>query len=145
VPIDFELYLPKSWTEDTKRRKRARIPDSVVFKTKIELAMALIERAVEDQLPGEVVLTDSAYGRARAFRDFVRGKNLDYAVAIDADARVFLLDESGRHPEALGVRQLGIELGQGAFRKITWREGDAAPQEAQFALRLPSRQARVRR
>ena len=123
VPIDFELYLPQSWTDDPKRRKRARIPDSAVFKTKIELAMDLIARAVDDELPGEVVLTDSAYGRARAFRDFVRGKNLDYAVAIDADARVFLLDESGRHPEALGVRQLGIELGQRAFRKITWREG----------------------
>jgi len=123
VPVDFELYLPKSWTEDTLRRERARVPGSVVFKTKIELAMALIERAVEDELPGEVVLTDSAYGRARAFRDFVRGKNLDYAVAIDAEARVFLLDESGRHPDALGVGRLGVELGQGAFRKITWRDG----------------------
>jgi|SRR5580658_388203 SRSO17 transposase len=123
VPIDFELYMPQSWTDDPKRRKRARIPDSVVFKTKTELAMDLIARAVDDELPGEVVLTDSAYGRARAFRDFVRGKNLDYAVAIDADARVFLLDESGRHHDALGVRQLGLELGQGAFRKITWREG----------------------
>jgi len=69
------------------------------------------------------ILTDSAYGRARAFRDFVRGKNLDYAVAIDADARVFLLDESGRHPDALGVGRLGVELGQGAFHKITWRDG----------------------
>jgi len=123
VPIDFALYMPQSWTDDPKRRMRARIPDSVVFKTKTELAMDLIARAVDDELPGEVVLTDSAYGRARAFRDFVRDKNLDYAVAIDADARVFLLDESGRHRDALGVRQLGIELGQSAFRKITWREG----------------------
>ena len=123
VPIDMELYLPKSWTEDRKRRARARIPDSIVFKTKTELAMELIARARDDGLPGEVVLTDSAYGRARAFRDFVRGKDLDYGVAVDADARVWLLDESGRHPDAITVRQLGVELGERAFRKITWRDG----------------------
>jgi SRSO17 transposase len=123
VPIDFELYLPKSWAEDFERREHARIPDSVVFKTKPELAMDLITRALDDGIPGEVVLGDSAYGRSRAFRDFVRGKNLDYAVAVDADARVWLLDESGRHPDAIGVRQLGVELGQRAFRKTTWRDG----------------------
>jgi SRSO17 transposase len=123
VPIDFELYLPKSWTEDRSRCERARIPDSVAFKTKTELAMELITRARDDGIPGEVVLTDSAYGRARAFRDFVRGKDLDYAVAVDADARVWLLDEAGRHPDAITVRQLGVELGERAFRKITWRDG----------------------
>lgn len=137
VPIDMELYVPKSWTEDRRRCARARIPDSIVFKTKIELATDLIVRAVDDGIPGEVVLTDAAYGRARAFRDFVRGKKLDYAVAIDADARVWLLDESGRHPDAVGVRQLGIELGERAFRKITWRDGTRSNKKlrSRFAFR----------
>jgi SRSO17 transposase len=123
VPIDMELYLPKSWTEDRERCERARIPDSVVFKTKVELAMELIGRATDDGIPGETVLTDAAYGRSRGFRDFVRGKDKDYGVAIDATARVFLLDESGRHPDAITVRQLGVELGESAFRTITWRDG----------------------
>jgi SRSO17 transposase len=26
VPVDFELYLPKSWTEDPARRKRRASP-----------------------------------------------------------------------------------------------------------------------
>ena len=34
LPIDFELYLPECWTEDAARRKEARIPKDVVFKTK---------------------------------------------------------------------------------------------------------------
>jgi SRSO17 transposase len=29
VPVDFELYLPESWTESPARRKEARIPDAV--------------------------------------------------------------------------------------------------------------------
>jgi SRSO17 transposase len=123
VPIDMELYLPRSWADDPQRRKQARIPDSIIFKTKTQLAMDLISRAVDDGIPGEVVLTDSAYGRARAFRDFVRSKDLDYGVAIDADARVIVLDESDRHPDPITVRQLGVELGERAFRRITWRDG----------------------
>jgi SRSO17 transposase len=31
VPIDFELYLPHSWTEDPARRVEAHIPDDVAF------------------------------------------------------------------------------------------------------------------
>jgi SRSO17 transposase len=123
VPIDMELYLPESWTSDRARRRRARIPDSVVFKTKVELAIDMIARAVDDGIPGEVVLADSFYGRSHIFRDFVRDKGLDYAVAVDADTHVWLLDENGRYPDAIEARQLGMQLGEGAFRKLTWRDG----------------------
>jgi SRSO17 transposase len=123
VPIDMELYLPESWTSDRARRRVARIPDSVVFKTKTELAIDMISRAVDDGIPGEVVLADAFYGRSHIFRDFVRLKGLDYAVAIDGDTGVWLLDEDGRHPEAIHVSHLGVQLGEAAFRKITWRDG----------------------
>jgi SRSO17 transposase len=123
VPIDMDLYLPESWTSDMARRREAHIPASVVFKTKVELAMDLITRAVDDGVPGEVVLADCFYGRSHDFRDLVRFKGLDYAVAVDADTSVWLVDEHGRHPNAMHARQLGMELGQGAFRKITWRDG----------------------
>jgi SRSO17 transposase len=62
VPIDMELYLPESRTSDVARRRRVRIPDSVVFKTKVELAVDMIARAVDDGVPGEVVLADSFMG-----------------------------------------------------------------------------------
>jgi hypothetical protein len=36
LPIDFELYLPKLWTEDAARRAEDRIPWNTTFATKPE-------------------------------------------------------------------------------------------------------------
>ena len=47
LPVDFALYLPKSWTEDLARRKEARIPWNLRFASKPELGLALIGRAFE--------------------------------------------------------------------------------------------------
>ena len=52
VPIDFALYMPASWTDDPARWKKARVPVDLVFKTKIDLALDLITRAVEDKIHG---------------------------------------------------------------------------------------------
>lgn len=72
LPIDFELYLPEEWANDPARRREAQIPEQVQFKTKIDLALDAIERAVAHKVPGEIVLADAAYGRSAKFRDTVR-------------------------------------------------------------------------
>ena len=64
VPIDFELYLPECWTDDPKRRAEARIPDEVIFQTKLQLAMQMIRRAKANGVPPGCVLIDTAYGNA---------------------------------------------------------------------------------
>jgi SRSO17 transposase len=124
VPIDFALYLPKSWTDDAERRQEARIPDDLVFKTKIDLAIELITRAVDDKIPGEVVLADCFYGVSSDLRNVIRMYGLDFGVAVNALTRVWLLDAIGRRRgEPVGAQQLGVDLGPKAFRRITWREG----------------------
>lgn len=60
VPIDFELYLPQSWLDDKPRCGEARIPAESEFKTKPELALDRIARAVEEGIPGDIVLADAA-------------------------------------------------------------------------------------
>src|SRR5450432_3118084 len=37
VPLGWALYLPLDWCEDPERRRKAKIPDEVQFKTKVEL------------------------------------------------------------------------------------------------------------
>jgi len=136
VPIDFELYMPKQWADDAVRRRRARIPDTLEFKTKLDLALDMISRAVDAKLPGEVVLADSFYGRSHVFRETVRVLGLDYAVATDADTHVWVLDRLGRRRgEPTTVQELAKQLGRGAFRPLMWRDGTRGPLVSRFCFR----------
>ena len=49
--VDRDLYLPKSWTQDSARCRAAGIPDEVAFKTKPQLGQAMLERAVAAGVP----------------------------------------------------------------------------------------------
>src|SRR5262245_39748218 len=96
VPADFELYLPTSWANDPKRRAEARVPDHVGFKTKPQLALDMLRRAVKADLPRGTVLADEAYGNSSEFRDGVRKLKLDFAAAINATTTVWVVDALGR-------------------------------------------------
>jgi SRSO17 transposase len=136
VPIDFALYMPKSWTDDPTRREKARVPDDLVFKTKPDLAIDLITRAVDDKIPGEIVLVDAAYGNSSDFRNTVRMYGLDLGVAIQANTKVWLLDKiDRRRNDPMGVQDLGLQLGRRAFRRLTWRVGAGGKLSSRFAFR----------
>src|SRR5438105_2136374 len=96
LPIDFELYLPESWTGDPARRKEARIPDDAVFRTKPQLGLAMIDRAIADGVPKGVVLGDSGYGDSSGFREELRRRGLDYAVGVKGPTKVWRIDTKGR-------------------------------------------------
>jgi SRSO17 transposase len=124
VPIDFELYLPESWTGDVARRQECHIPEEIEFKTKEELALMMIDRAVADGVPGGIVLADSWYGRSHRFRSAVREHGFNYAVAIKATQKMWRLDTRERRiPDAEDARTIAARLGDKAFRRITWRDG----------------------
>lgn len=131
LPIDFELYLPESWTADAARRREARIPDAIVFKTKIELAIDMMRRAHADEIPGDMVLADSFYGRSSDFRNAAIELGKDYAVAVDADTRVELLDDAREGPMA--ARDVATDRRQ--YRRVTWREGTRDTMVSRFCFR----------
>ena len=135
LPLDFELYLPECWANDSERREQARIPDDVVFKTKITLALDMIERARKAGIPGEIMLADAAYGDSSQFRNGVRRLGFDFAVGIQSTVRVVRLDSRDRineKPET--VAELVQRLGRKAFRKLTWREGTGSKLSSRFCF-----------
>ncbi len=134
VPVDFELYLPKSWTEDPARRAEARIPDEIGFRTKPDIALAMIRRAKTDGLPPGVVLADSAYGDSSNFREQIRLLDLDYAVGVHATTKVWRIDSlARRRGAALSVKKLALQLGRKKFRSVMWRDGTRGPLWSRFA------------
>ena len=136
LPIDFELYLPEEWANDPVRRREARIPEGVQFKTKVDLALEEIERAVADKVPGDIMLADSAYGRSSKFRDTVRILGFDYAVGVDSTTKVVALGPGGRWGTTpMTALELARKLGKDAYRRITWREGTGKKLASRFALR----------
>jgi len=134
LPIDLALYLPEDWANDPVRRKRTRIPDEVKFRTKIALALDMIERAVGAGLPGEIVLADSAYGDSSAFRETIRAHGLDYGVAIHATTKVRRVGSGGRLGLPFSAAELALRIPKKKFRKITWRGGTKAPLASRFHI-----------
>lgn len=137
LPIDFELYLPTSWANSSERRAEARVPPEVTFKTKPQLALEMITRAMKQRVPPGVVLGDTAYGSSSEFRQGVRSLGLHYAVAVYPHTTVHLLDEEGGPREqALSVSRLATDIHErGGFRRCTWRKGTKEDLSARFALR----------
>lgn len=135
LPVDFELYLPQSWMDDPARRRVARIAEDMEFKTKIELAMEMLERAVAAELPPGIVLADSFYGDASEFRAKIRSFNLDYAVGVERRTKVWQMDSlQRRRGDPLLVGELASQIDPGAYRRVTWRQGTKKDLSARFAF-----------
>jgi len=144
VPIDFELYLPHLWAEDPRHRQEARIPDDIRFRTKHELALEMMRRAVKAGVPLGVLLADAAYGNSYEFRQGVRELGLDYAVGIDATTTLFVVgDPKLSNSEAIAAKDLALRLAYRPkqYRRVTWRDGTQGSLSARFAFRrvVPAR------
>jgi SRSO17 transposase len=133
--VDFDLYLPKEWADDEARRRQAKIPDDVVFKTKPELALEMITRAAGADIPGEVVLADAAYGDSVGFRSTVRLLGFDYAVGVSCTTTVLCVDEQGQSSgKAVSAKAIAKGLPESAFERITWRQGSKERLSARFVF-----------
>jgi SRSO17 transposase len=108
APLGWALYLPEDWCDDPERRTRAKIPGQVVFKTKPELGVELVERAAGWGLPAVPVLGDQAYGDNTALRQRLHDAGREYVLAVAAQTTVFAADTVFAVPDttaAIGRRK----------------------------------------
>lgn len=86
--IDRELYLPKTWCQDSDRSKAAGIPEDRGFATKPELAGEMIDRAVAAGVEAKWVTGDAVYGQPAKLRRQLEGHRLHYVLAVAANQHV---------------------------------------------------------
>src|SRR3954467_11419831 len=81
-PLQWRLFLPKSWDQDQQRRRRARIPEDLHHRAKWQLALEIIDQLIEWGLERRVVQADAGYGDITAFRTGLEDRDLDYVVQV---------------------------------------------------------------
>src|SRR5689334_15863722 len=70
--IDRELYLPMEWCEDHERGLAAGIPETRRFQTKPELAVQMLSRLQQAQVPISWVVADTDLRRPPGLAHLVR-------------------------------------------------------------------------
>jgi SRSO17 transposase len=163
--LDHQLYLPKEWVEVAEppgqklsnqqrrelerrlgeRRKKARIPENVVFATKPKLALDLLERCT---VPLDWVTADDLYGRNQSFVECLEQRGQRYVVEVPGFVRVWIEDPAVSQGAGAGVRRpsksieakfvrrvdkLAASLPKEAWTNIKVREGTKGPLTFQFA------------
>ncbi len=61
-PLTAQLYLPEGWAADGVRRTKVHVPAEVLFRTKPDLALTLVDQARTWAVPFAYVVTDAGYG-----------------------------------------------------------------------------------
>lgn len=155
--VDRRLYILAQWFDESasERRKRAGIPHDVHFKTKIELAMEMLDRARErGHLLFQWVTGDCAYGDAHELRKYVAEMGKWYCFEIYSDTHLWaknpawevppvIKNRRGRKPKhpkptavsppAVPASSLVSSIPDTQWQPICVREGDKGPREFEFA------------
>jgi SRSO17 transposase len=144
LPVAYRLYLPQSWAEDERRRREAKVPEEISFKTKPEIALEQIRWACEMGLPGELVLLDAGYGHDAKLRTGITELEKLYVAGIQPQTLVWApgrrrgqAPKKGRRdaPNAISVKDVALGLPAKAWRTIAWREGTNEWLSSRFARR----------
>jgi SRSO17 transposase len=139
VPLGWALYLPEDWCADEQRRRKAKIPAAVEFKTKPELGIELVERAAGWNVSKAPVLGDHAYGENTWLRDRLDQARCHYVLSVGATTKLFgqgtvfavpsTKDQGHRHSqlhpdrESEPIGELIARLGSESAQTVTFRDG----------------------
>jgi len=148
APIALRLYLPKAWTTDPARCKRAKVPPAIGYRPKWQIALDEIDRVRATGVRFACVLADGGYGPCAEFRRGLTERGLSWAVGIlstqnmyDADVTVSMPKghPTGRpriHPKASGAPCSAATFIEkhGRFRNVSWRQGTKGALSGMFAI-----------
>lgn len=91
--IDYRLYLPQVWIDDPERCDKAKIPDEYrIFKTKLEIALEMIDTAISRNVAFGWVAADAFYGRDSKLLNALDDRGIKFVGDIPCNYKVYLND-----------------------------------------------------
>ena len=148
--LDERLYLTEDWASDAERREEAGVPESVVFRTKPELALELI-RTVGPKIRHGWLTFDEGYGKDPGFLSGLEELDERYIGEVPKSFRGWLRcpevvepkpSRNGRQqrkarvkagqPKPQTVEAIAAALPANAWKRLSFREGTKGTQMAHF-------------
>ena len=155
-PVSGRLYLPEGWANDLRRREIAHVPEEVIFRSKPNIALSLVDLSREWEVPFGVVVADSGYGKYPSFLGGLEEREAAYVCGVESTFGVRLPEEVRAAKEAgappyqgrgqppkerpaplYTARELIECLPEQAWQTVSWREGTKGTLSKQMvALRV---------
>jgi len=132
--LDRELYLPQGWADDPARRAEAGVPADATFRTKPELARAMLERALDAGVPTAWVAGDEVYRHSPALRGWLEARGQPYVLAVPANEPVAVAGPGG--PAATTAAAAVAALPPGRWQRLSAGDGSQGPRVYDWA-RVP--------
>jgi len=159
--VDSQLFMPDEWfdADHADLRKACGVPTDLVYQTKPEIALKLLQGMVErnktlaEPLIFRWVAADALYGDSIAFRDGIAELDKWYFTAIKSTLQVWLQRPDvyvpawqghGRHPKRLRllhptekatpVEALAGHIPADGWTRATLKEGSKGPIVCDFAF-----------
>jgi len=123
--LDRDLYLPKGWADDPARRAAAGVPAGVAFRTKPELARAMLARALDAGVPARWVTGDEVYGGDRRLRVWLEERDVAHVLAVKRSEPLWVATDRG--PAQVAAATLVAALPADAWTRLSAGDGAKGP------------------
>ncbi|MGH2354769.1 MAG: IS701 family transposase [Chloroflexota bacterium] len=137
VALDRELFIPQEWFTDRERCRTAGIPEEVSHRTKPQLALTMIERALDGGVPAAWVTGDEVYGSAGQLRRALEARgygqgSVGYVLAVRSNESVTTWPPYGA-PGQTRVGPLTAAIPPEAWHRLSCGEGAQGPRVYDWA------------
>jgi SRSO17 transposase len=130
--VDRELYVPESWLADRPRCRDAGIPATVAFRTKPQLAQAMLARTLAGGLTPAWVVGDEVYGNDRTLRRWLETEQQAFMLAIRSTEHLWVWRQGT--PRQLRATTVADALPDAAWSRRSAGAGSKGPRVYDWAV-----------